>query len=170
MQHNLQAQSYKEELRILPGPAALRQPDSAHKLMQISRQLKAKIRLLILSLALFGPLGNVFLSKGMRSVGPATSWKRSELLNEGLRVVGSGYIWLGIASLLTFFIAYMLVLTYADYSYVQPASSIAYFTVAVLGYFALGEAITPLRWTGIGTICLGVFIVGRTAPRTTKGS
>jgi drug/metabolite transporter (DMT)-like permease len=40
--------------------------------------------------------------------------------------------------------------------------------VALLGHFALGEKITPLRWAGILVICCGVLIVGHTPPRTTQ--
>ena len=61
-----------------------------------------------------------------------------------------------------------LVLTWADYSYVQPATSFSYAIIALLGWMFLGEVITPLRAFGIATICLGVFIVGRTPPRTTE--
>jgi drug/metabolite transporter (DMT)-like permease len=50
---------------------------------------------------------------------------------------------------------------------VQPASSLAYGMVALLGYLMLGEKVSPLRWAGIAVICLGVFVVGRTNPRTT---
>ena len=70
------------------------------------------------------------------------------------RICSSGYIWLGVASLLTFFIAYMLVLTWADYSYVQPASSFSYAMVALLGYLLLGEVVSLQRWFGIAMICL----------------
>jgi drug/metabolite transporter (DMT)-like permease len=80
----------------------------------------------------------------------------------------SGYVWLGIACLLAFFVAYMLVLTWADYSYVQPASAFSYAVVAVLGLFLLGERVNLLRWSGIVVICFGVFIVGHTHPRTTE--
>ena len=45
----------------------------------------------------------------------------------------------------------------------------AYGVVALMGYFILGESISPIRWMGIAIICLGVFIVGRTNPRTTTG-
>jgi len=82
----------------------------------------------------------------------------------------AGYVWLGIACLLTFFVAHMLLLTWADYSYVQPATSLSYFFLTVLSYFVLGETISPLRWLGVSVICLGVFIVGRTAPSTTPAS
>jgi drug/metabolite transporter (DMT)-like permease len=129
--------------------------------------LHLKTFLLILMIVVFAPLGNVLLGKGMKSVGPATRWAPADLWNVFVRICSSGYIWLGVASLLTFFVAYMLVLTWADYSYVQPASSFSYAMVAVLGYLLLGEVISPLRWLGIGMICLGVLIVGHTPPRTT---
>jgi uncharacterized membrane protein len=126
-----------------------------------------KTFLLIAMIVVFAPLGNVLLGKGMKSVGPATNWTPSDLGNILLRILSSGYVWLGVASLLTFFVAYMLVLTWADYSYVQPASSFSYAMVALLGYLLLGEVISPLRWFGIAVICFGVLIVGHTEPRTT---
>jgi uncharacterized membrane protein len=123
---------------------------------------------LIALIAVFAPLGNVLLGKGMKNVGSAKNWAPSELLQILGRICSSGYIWLGIAALLTFFVAYMLVLTWADYSYVQPASSFSYAVTGVLGYALLGEMVSPLRWLGIAVICAGVFVVGHTPPRTTE--
>ena len=77
-------------------------------------------------------------------------------------------IWLGITSLLLFFLAYLLVLSWADYSYVQPASATGYFFVALLGYLLLGEVIPRMRWVGVLVICVGVLLVGGTPPRTTE--
>ena len=108
------------------------------------------------------------LGKGMKNVGTVVTWAPSELPHVVSRVFMSGYIWLGVASLLTFFVAYMLILSWADFSYVQPASSVALLVVALLGYFYLGERISPLHWAGIVVICLGVFVVGNTPPRTTE--
>jgi uncharacterized membrane protein len=135
--------------------------------MTDSPGLHLKTYLLILMIVIFAPLGNVLLGKGMKNIGPATQWTPADLWNVFLRICSSGYIWLGVASLLTFFVAYMLILTWADYSYVQPASSFSYAMVALLGYLLLGEGISPLRWFGIAVICLGVLIVGHTHPRTT---
>jgi drug/metabolite transporter (DMT)-like permease len=118
---------------------------------------------------LAGPLGNVLLGKGMKGIGGSLPvWPIGNLLQTGFRIFETSAIWLGIASLIAFLIAYMLVLSIADYSYVQPASSLAYAVVALLGYFILGEHISPLRWAGIVVICLGVFIVGRTDFQTTE--
>jgi len=117
-----------------------------------------------------GPLGNALLGRGMKHVRDVSIWPLSKLLETGLKVFGSGSIWLGIASLIAFFVAYMLVLSMADYSFVQPASSLAYGVVALFGYLMLGERISPLRWAGIAIICLGVFVVGQTNPRTAERS
>lgn len=138
--------------------------------MTHTRRLQLKTIPLILISIVLGPLGNVFLGKGMKSVGSVTATTLSDLLPLAARVLTSGYIWLGIACLLTFFIVHMLLLTWADYSYVQPATSLSYFFITVLSYFVLGEAISPARWLGVTVICLGVFIVGRTAPSTTPAS
>jgi drug/metabolite transporter (DMT)-like permease len=135
--------------------------------MKDSRGLHLKTYILILLMILFAPLGNVLLSKGMKGVGSAKNWVPGKFFHIVVSIITSGYIWLGIACLLAFFVAYMLVLTWADYSYVQPASSFSYAVVAMLGYFLLGESVPPLRWIGIFVICVGVFIVGHTHPRTT---
>ena len=125
-----------------------------------------KTFLLILVMVLAGPLGNVLLGKGMKQAGTLAVWPPPEALHTVQRILGTIPIWLGIASLLTFFLANVLVLSWADYSYVQPASSIGYGVAALLGYFLLGEPVSPLRWLGIAIICLGVLIVGQTDPRS----
>jgi uncharacterized membrane protein len=118
-------------------------------------------------MVIFGPLGNVLLGKGMRQMGTSSTGTAAGALGFLSRVLSSGTIWLGIGSLLTFFVAYMLVLSWADYSYVQPASAAAYGMVALLAHFVLREVVTPTRWMGVVLICLGVLVVGNTPPRTT---
>jgi uncharacterized membrane protein len=136
--------------------------------MKDSPGLHFKTYVLIFLIVLFAPLGNVLLGKGMKGVGTAKNWAQGNIFHVFVSIISSGYIWMGIACLLAFFVAYMLVLTWADYSYVQPASSFSYAVVAVLGYFLLGESVNPLRWAGIIVICVGVFVVGHTHPRTTE--
>ena len=137
--------------------------------MTHTRRLQLKTIPMILISIILGPLGNVLLGKGMRGVGSVSGTRIGDLLPLVLRILSSGYIWLGIACLLGFFIVHMLLLTWADYSYVQPATSLSYFSISILSYLLLGEIISPLRWMGVTVICLGVFIVGRTAPNTTAG-
>jgi len=132
-----------------------------------TRSLQLKTLPLILVSIVLGPLGNVFLGKAMKGIGSVTSARILDLVPIASRVLVSGYIWLGIACLLGFFIAHMLLLTWADYSYVQPATSLSYLSISILSYLLLGEMISPLRWLGVAVICLGVFLVGRTSPSTT---
>jgi uncharacterized membrane protein len=136
--------------------------------MNSSPSLHLKTYILISFMVIFGPLGNVLLGKGMKQVGAVTIRNQAEFLHVVIQVFTSGAIWLGIGSLITFFLAYMLVLSWADYSYVQPASAIAYGIVALLGHFVLNEVVTPTRWAGVLVICLGVLMVGHTSPSTTE--
>jgi drug/metabolite transporter (DMT)-like permease len=126
-----------------------------------------KTFLMILVMIVAGPLGNVLLGKGMKRAGPISLSSVAALMHTAMTVFSQPFIWLGIASLITFFISWSLALSWADYSFVRPASSLAYGVVALLSWFMLGERVSPLRWAGIAVICLGVLVVGRTAPKTT---
>ena len=129
-----------------------------------TRRLHLKTMPLILISVILGPLGNVFLGKAMKGVGSLGAGSIFHLIPIASRLLASGYIWLGVACLLGFFLVHMLLLTWADYSYVQPATSLSYLTISILSYLLLGEAISPLRWIGVSVICLGVFLVGQTSP------
>src|SRR3974377_2603146 len=89
--------------------------------MKTPHRLRSKTFVLILLMVVFGPLGDVLLGKGMKQVGATSSWSPTGLGQLFLRAFFSGYIWLGIGFLLLFFVAYLLVLSWADYSFVQPA-------------------------------------------------
>jgi len=132
-----------------------------------ARRLQLKtIPLLLLSI-LLGPLGNVLLGRGMKELGSPAPRRLADFPPLIYHAFFTPALWLGIACLLVFFLVHMLLLTWADYSYVQPATALAYASVAILSYLLLGEFVSPLRWCGIALICLGVFIVGRTHPNTT---
>jgi uncharacterized membrane protein len=128
---------------------------------------KTYVSLLVMVIA--GPVGDVLLSNGMKHIAAErVDWTAAATADAAGRVFSSGTVWLGLACLITYLIAEMVVLSWADYSYVQPASAGSYGVVALLGYFLLREQISPTRWIGVLVICLGVFIVGRTPSRTTK--
>jgi len=131
-------------------------------------RLHLKTYILIAIMVVAGPVGNLLVAKGMRQAGEVKLWPPSELLAVFVRVFGSLTIWMGIAFLIMFIVAYMLALSMADYSYVQPAAALGYGVVALLGYFVLHESISPLRWVGIAVICGGVAFIRNTHPRTTE--
>jgi drug/metabolite transporter (DMT)-like permease len=133
-----------------------------------SEGLRLKTYILIFMMIVFGPLGDVLLGKGMKRIGAMASWAPADVFHFFFRAFTTGTIWLGMALLLTFFVAYILVLSWADYSYVQPASAMSYGVITLLAYFVLHEKITPTRWAGVLLICFGVFVVGHSPPRTTE--
>jgi drug/metabolite transporter (DMT)-like permease len=131
------------------------------------KALHVKTFFMILVMIFAGPFGNVLLGLGMKHAGPLSLWPLPALLHTGFVVFSTPAIWCGVASLITFMVSWMLALSWADYSFVRPASSLAYGIVALLGWLMLGEHVSPLRWAGIAVICMGVVVVGRTAPKTT---
>ena len=134
--------------------------------MTAARTLRTKTYVLIALMVCFGPAGDVLLGRGMKQVGELRSWSPGAVVRLLLQAVSSPTVWLGITSLLLFFLAYMIVLSWADFSYVLPASAAGYAIVPLLGHLFLGEAVSPLRWTGVAFICLGVALVGNSPPST----
>lgn len=136
--------------------------------MDIRKPRRARTYLLLAFMVTFGSLGNVLLRGGMKPTGGLHVWTAGGLARFFLKSLESGTIWLGIGMLLLFFLSYLLVLSWADYSYVTPASAVGYAVVVLLGYALLGERVTPRRWVGVAFISAGVTLVGSTAP-STKG-
>ena len=136
--------------------------------MKSREGLHLKTFVLILIVISLAPLGNAFLGKGIKLLPPMTGWAPASLFHFFFRAMTSGTIWIGIGLLFSYFIAYLLVLSWADYSFVQPATSASYVVIALLAHFMLHEEIAPARWAGVVLICLGVFAVGQTQPRTSE--
>jgi drug/metabolite transporter (DMT)-like permease len=104
----------------------------------------------------------------MKDAGNLDISRLSALAAGATRVLTSGTIWLGIAMMLAFMVCHMLVLSWADYSFVMPFSAIAYALVPLLGYLFLHEQVSAARWVGIVLIVLGVVLINRTPHRTTS--
>src|SRR5262245_66608445 len=95
----------------------------------------------------------------MKQVGQVVDFSPVALLGVFFKTFMNSSSWLGIFSLLLFFVCYLLLLSWADLSYVQPASAIGYAMVALLGYVLLGESVSPARWIGVLFISGGVALV-----------
>jgi uncharacterized membrane protein len=129
---------------------------------------QTKTYVLLFLLVVLGSVGNTILSKGMKDAGNLDISRLSALAAGATRVLTSGTIWLGIAMMLAFMVCHMLVLSWADYSFVMPFSAIAYALVPLLGYLFLHEQVSAARWVGIVLIVLGVVLINRTPHRTTS--
>jgi drug/metabolite transporter (DMT)-like permease len=130
--------------------------------------VRAKTYIMLALVVLFSSAGNLMLSRGMKQLGPVRVGSAEGLIKLFAGVFGSGWIWLGIGSLLLFLGCYMVVLSWADYSFVAPASAAVFVVIPLVGHFLLGEKVRALQWIGILIICAGVGLVGRTKPATTN--
>lgn len=131
------------------------------------RRLRTKTIVFLVLMALLGPMSNVLFRAGMERMGALSSYAPFALLAYGLRMLTNGFLVLGTVMRILFTVASFLVLSWADYSFVTPASSVNYAIVAIMGSLILGETVTPERWLGIGLICVGVALVGMTPTSTT---
>ena len=113
--------------------------------------------LVLAGVTVFAPAGDSMLSYGMKQVGRISP-------NHLLAVVAAvlnPWVAAGILLLLAFIILNMTALSWADLTYVLPATSFGYVLVALIAHFVLHEHITPLRWVGIVLIAGGVgFVAG----------
>src|ERR1700691_3786606 len=103
---------------------------------------KTKTYILLFLLVLLGSVVNTILSKGMKDAGNLDISHLAAIEAGAARVLSSGTVWLGIAFMLLFMVCHMLVLSWADYSFVMPFSAIAYALVPLLDSFFLHEHVS----------------------------
>jgi len=119
--------------------------------------------LVLLGVSVFAPTGDSLLSYGMKQVGNVSLSHPAELL----LAIANPWVGLGIVLLLGFFASYMTALSWADLTFVLPASSLGYVLLAVIARFILHEQVSVTRWLGIALVSSGVGFV-TSGPELTK--
>ena len=107
--------------------------------------------------AICAPLGDTCLSRGMTSLPPISLAHPATLI----AAVFTPWIAFGIALLIGFFASYLTALSWADLTFVLPATAFGNVIVALLARFWLHEPISLERWAGIVLITLGVSFVAQ---------
>ncbi|HZP04768.1 MAG TPA: EamA family transporter [Terracidiphilus sp.] len=124
----------------------------------MSRHSLSPHQYLILGLvALCAPLGDTCLSRGMTEMRAITLAHPGSLI----AAVFTPWIAAGIVLLIGFFASYLTALSWADLTFVLPATAFGNVIVALLARFWLYEPISLERWAGIALITLGVSFVAQ---------
>jgi len=113
--------------------------------------------LVLAGVTFFAATGDSVLAHGMKQTG---SISLHHLPSIFLAVLDP-WVALGILLLLAFFASYANALSWADLTYVLPATSLGYVLLALIARFVLHEHVSPMRWLGIALISGGVgFVAG----------
>ena len=117
-------------------------------------------------------LGNVFLREGMRHFQPASTSVPGWLVAAAFHITASPWMMAGVLLLIVFLAAYLAALSWADLSFVLPATAPAYILTAGLAAVFLHEAVSPARWAGTVLIVAGTALVARsyTGPVAAAGA
>lgn len=103
--------------------------------------------------------GEIAVARAMKGIGEVKNFRPAALFNVLGRVFRSGWMWLAIALLAVGFSSLLTLLSWADVSFVIPATAFTYVVGGLGAKFLLGERLTPARWAGIALVSIGVALV-----------
>ncbi len=114
---------------------------------------------MIAVIVLSNTAGDVCITKGMKEIGEVSSLNPRILLGIVRRVLANRNFILGVLSLAVSFVSFLSILSWADMSFVVPATSVVYVVSIVAARIFLNERITGLRLAGSFMVCLGVALL-----------
>jgi drug/metabolite transporter (DMT)-like permease len=109
------------------------------------------------AIVLFGALGDVLLKRGMQDLGAISlqNWPRA------ITAVFNPWVAAGTLLLICFLAGYTSALSWADLTFVLPATALGYVVVPLLSIAILHEHVGLSRWLGILLVTGGVgFVAG----------
>ncbi len=115
--------------------------------------------LVLVAVMLTASLGDTCLKLGMQHVGRIPLSGGGRLAASLLSALAQPWIVCGILLLLGFFAAQITALSWADLTFVLPATSFSYVLMTLLARFALHEQVSWTRWLGVFFITAGVGFV-----------
>jgi len=118
--------------------------------------------LIILSVVFFGSVGDALLARGMKHAGGIDIHHLANVFS----ALANPFVILGIFFLLAFMSSYMTALSFADLTYVLPATALSYVVMVLLSIFWLHEHVSLQRWIGVAFIVIGVGVVAGGPSRT----
>ena len=130
----------------------------------MTHRLTAKQYGVLLAVVLTASFGDALLARGMTQVG-AVDLRHLPLL---LHALSNPNIVVGILLLIGFFGFYMTALSWADLTFVMPATAFGNVVIALIARFMLHEYLSLSRWIGILLLTSAVGFVTNSPARTTR--
>ena len=115
---------------------------------------------LLLAAIVLGTCAQLLLKAGTNAVG-AFAFTVENALPVGLKIALEPRIVAGTGCYVVSLVVWIMALSRTEVSVAYPMLSIGFALNALLAWWLLGEAVTPLRMLGIGIIIVGVYLVAR---------
>ena len=128
----------------------------------VTHRLKPSQYLVLFAITLTAPVGDALLARGMRQVGTVDL----DHLNLLWHALFNPSVDIGIVLLIGFFATYTTALSWADLSFISPATALSYVITALMGHVVLGEQLPLSRWLGVALIVCAVGFVAGGSSRT----
>ena len=111
--------------------------------------------LVLAGVSIFAVTGDSLVSRGMRQAGSISLHSLPSIVLAVFRPE----VALGVLFLLAFFACYTSALSWADLTYVLPATSVSFILLTLVAKFILHENVSLARWLGVLLISIGVGVV-----------
>ena len=119
--------------------------------------------LILAAIVVCSTLGDFFLKVGMNQMGSIHPLQDPLIL---VRALLNPWVAIGTLVLIGFFLAFTIALSWADLSYVMPATALGYVLTTILSSLLLHEYVSLYRWAGVALISLAVGFVTQGKART----
>jgi drug/metabolite transporter (DMT)-like permease len=106
-----------------------------------------------------GTGGELCVSRAMKSVGEATSFRPREIIRVVLKAFRQPWMWAGISMMALAFFALLGALAFYNVSFVVPVTALSYVAGAIGGVVFLHEKVSFQRWMGVLLVAVGVALV-----------
>ena len=107
-----------------------------------------------------GTGGELCVSRAMKSVGEATSFRPAEVVRVVRGAFRQPWMWVGIFMMALAFFALLFALNHLNLSLAAPAAaSLTLVTNAVAAKLFLKENVDRRRWTAALLVCVGVYLL-----------
>jgi drug/metabolite transporter (DMT)-like permease len=111
-------------------------------------------------------VGQILVRRGMQQIGSLENYAPVALMSYFWQALSNPYVLGGTVLNAVFYFLFLAALSWTDVTVVLPLTAIEYGFAAFLAVMILKEQVSPMRWSGIALVILGVVLITRSGGET----
>ena len=115
--------------------------------------------LLLTVVVLAGTAGDIMVTRAMKKVARGEQWTWRIAPHRVGRALAQSQMWMAVGLMALAFFAFITVLSWAEVSFVAPATAANYVVGALGAKVLLKERVSKTRWAGVLLVAVGVVLV-----------